>query len=330
MSVQESMASPTPLGSDLQAGVDAISANQTVTFTKYVRTVLPSDGYVFWIKNSLLAQSPAVLSKCAPAIENTFDAKGSLHYSTDLHQEEDKTYTVNRVVFTSEREIQQLNGVNPELLYIGVFDGIRFAFGQRGSYYRQSNLFHYVGSAVYSDMELQIIESAKDLDPSNVIVSNSLPLWLTFNNYEPFYGFANLVMPLWPSFLVPSNLRPPFASVHILPESTQALSSAPRIDATQSHSQLVRESVRITMYGMNNAEALNFIDCVYQRSQDDPGFGILNMPVVRDDKRGQVELTALSQKKTVDFDISYVQSAVRDMARQYIASAVVGYKIASL
>ena len=44
----------TPIGADLQTGVEAISIQQTVTFTKYVRLVLPLDGYVFWVAAPLL------------------------------------------------------------------------------------------------------------------------------------------------------------------------------------------------------------------------------------------------------------------------------------
>ena len=39
----------------LKAGVETISAHQTVTFTKYYRMILPMDGYLFWVNANILA-----------------------------------------------------------------------------------------------------------------------------------------------------------------------------------------------------------------------------------------------------------------------------------
>jgi hypothetical protein len=47
------------------------------------------------------------------------------------------------------------------------------------------------------------------------------------------------------------------------------------------------------------------------------------MPIVTDEKRPQPEFKILAKKKTVTFEVSYLQSAARDMARQLIAAAVI-------
>ena len=96
--------------------------------------------------------------------------------------------------------------------------------------------------------------------------------------------------------------------VHIAPEGTAALQAAPRIDSSGSHSQLAQDKVRVTLYGVRNDQALDFMDCVLQRSADYGEFGVMNMPVVRDDKRPQVELGAIGQKKLIDFDVSYAKA----------------------
>ncbi len=73
---------------------------------------------------------------------------------------------------------------------------------------------------------------------------------------------------------------------------------------------------------MRNDDALDFLDCVLQRSLDYDEFGIMNMPVVRDEKRTQSELNAIAQKKTIQFEISYNQNRMNSIARELILSAI--------
>lgn len=335
----EALGSKTPLGSGLAAGVEAISLNQVVTFTRYRRLVLPLDGYVFWVRASILGPSALIGSalpnrvfpnQAASALTpaRTFDAKGSLHYLTDTRQEASETYAANRVTFTALEEVTDLSEVAPDELWIGEFDGLRFAFSSRNSFYRQADLYHYVGFAVYADMATQIIDDPRGFDSRNVIVSNSLPAWLALNGYNPGYGFGNPSLTLYPSFLVPNNLEPPYAAVDIPPELTRAMASAPRINPlTSSHSQLCTDTVRITLWGTRNFSALDFVDCVNQYSVDRGIIGIMNVPVVRDEKRTQSELGTIAQKKTVEFEVSYVQERVNDVALQIIRSAVPSFTV---
>ena len=45
---------------DLAAGVDMLSIQQEITFTRYIRLVLPLDGYVFWVKADMVALMPSL------------------------------------------------------------------------------------------------------------------------------------------------------------------------------------------------------------------------------------------------------------------------------
>lgn len=343
--VAESTGQASSLAANLQTGVDSISSNQTVTFTKYVRAVLPLDGTVFWVKASIAGPSAlynAALMNAAVKVGNeiqvgtynapvtltaaaTAVAKGSLHYLTDTRQEEGNTIGVNLVVFTSEQEITDLNEVGPNVLFIGVIDGVKFAFSSRASFYRQAGLWHYTGTAVYPDMETQVVDDPRALNLKDVVVSNSLPVWLALNGYVAPYGFSNPGITLYPSFLVPQNIVPPYASVHIDPAATRALTSAPLIGRDGSHSQLCADVVRVTMFGMRNFNALDFLDCVLQRSLDGGEFGIMSASAIRDEKRTQSELNAIGQKKTVTFEVSYNQSTMRSVARKLITAAVPTY-----
>lgn len=344
VTVNESIDARTPLGSDLKAGVDAISIEQVVTFDRYVRLVLPLDGYVFWVKADLLSPSAllnALLMNTATfnqgltvaKVTKTIDAQGSLHFSTDLRQDESGTLGVSRMVFTSEVDVRDLSEIAPNELYVATADGVKYAFSSRGSFYRQAELFHYVGYAVYSDMDTQIIDTIAGFDSRSLVVSNSLPLWLALNGYRPTvpaYGFGNPYLTLYPSFLVPANLPPPYGAVHIDPANTLALGSAPRIGRRSSHHQLVEDRVKITMYGMRNYQALDFVDCVLQRAMDYEQFGVMNSPVIVDEKRTQPELGAIAMKKSVTFDVCYYQERMNDVARQMILSAVPTYIVGSL
>jgi len=320
----------TPMASDLAEGLKTLALNQKIKFRLYARVVLPIDGYVFWVRADLLARQSFQTSGLVTARQLSKDemkplaieATGSLHYTADTRQEEAETYAANRVVFTSLKEVQDLNAVAPGLMWIGEFDGLRFGFSSLSSRYRQAGLWHYTGFAIYPDMATQIIDDA-NLFSSSQVVSNSLPAWLAMANYAPIYAFWGTLPPLFPSFLVPDNEPPPYAAVHIVPESTHGLASAPTIDpSTQTHTQLCAESVRITLWGTRNTNALDFIDAMYQYSSDTSAFGIMNIPVVRDDKRTQSELGIIAMKKIIDVEISYLQQRMRTIGKQVIKRAM--------
>ncbi len=322
-----------PLGSD--AGEESISGSQTVVFTQYVRTVLPLDGFVFWVRADLL--SPTALAGAVGCNERgaalgrslavktpakQIVARGSLHISNTKRQEETETYSVSRATFTSEQPLDQgFVAVDDTHIYIGTFGCVRFAFSDQQNFYVQAGLWHYVGDAIYPYMETQIIDTPGTLMTKQLIASNSLSLWLGLNNNAPFYGFGNTI-PLYPSYLAPPNIRPPFGTVHIAPEATQAIASVPFIGHRSSHHQLSRDHVRIVLYGVDNAGAMNFVDAVNQYSSDYNFFGLMSSPIMRDEKMLQDELSIIAQKKSIEYEVSYYQNSVRDIARQIICQAI--------
>ena len=70
------------------------------------------------------------------------------------------------------------------------------------------------------------------------------------------------------------------------------------------------------------------MDTVNQYSLDTDSIGIMNMPIVRDEKRPQSELQVIAMKKTIEFDVSYYQTRINDIARQLIESCIVEYSVA--
>jgi hypothetical protein len=53
----------------------------------------------------------------------------------------------------------------------------------------------------------------------------------------------------------------------------------------------------------------------------------MNMPTVRDEKRPQSEIQAIAMKKIIEYDVSYYQSRIRDIARQLILDCIVDYSV---
>ena len=98
---------------------------------------------------------------------------------------------------------------------------------------------------------------------------------------------------------------------------------APHLSPSLSHSQLTKETVRITFFGVRNDDALSFVDFVNQYTLDnDAVMGIMNMPAIKDEKVAQVELSIIAQKKSIEYEISYYQRSARKIARELILSAI--------
>jgi hypothetical protein len=286
---------PAPIKQVIGAGLKVLSGDQTISFAKYTRSVLPLDGYVFWVRD--VATAP-------------IEVQGSLHYDTDQQQRVDETIGLNKVVFTTQDQIQDFNSIALNVVWIGAIDEIKFAFTSQGKIYKQADTYHYRGDAIYPAMYSQIIDNpATPLDLGSLIATNSMPLWLGLNHY----------MGLFPAFLAASNLRPPYASVDI--SETKPLQSVPLIDSALSSYQLMSEKVKIIMVGLRNDQAIDFLNYVFDYTLSSEAMGILNMPGIVDDKRGQSELGILAQKKYIEFEVCYYQNRVQSIARQLILNA---------
>lgn len=317
--VAESAASQgTPVKATLAAGLEQVSANQVVTFRKYVRLVLPLDGFIFWVNADLVSTSVLDgLPDDAGAGPNMMEVDGSLHYATDQDQLEDESAGVNRVLFACQRELVEFNAIGRDTIFIGEIDDIRFSFNRHGMLQANADTFHYEGIAILPAMESQVIDDLEGFDSHLVVVSNSLPLWLSLNK----------IMPVYPSFAVPENIHPPYATAHIFPDSTNAIQAAPAFDKFGSHWQLVTEQVRIIIYGLRSNDALDWQDYAFQYSLDTDNFGVMNMPVIRDEKRTQTELTILAMKKSIVFNVSYYQVRIQELARRLIVECIPTYII---
>ena len=333
------------IAANLATGVDTLDRMDEVVFTKYIRLVLPLDGYVFWVRADLVTQSALLnammlnetelnQAQLVAALAPTLSIKGSFHYSTIQEQNEAETQGRNTVIFTALAPVQEFNKLQPNVIWVADYPGddedfdapITFAFSQRGKYYQAADLFHYSGTAVLPVIKTQLISDASVLAQRPLIVSNSLPIWLALSTYNPVINTGiNATLLLYPRFLVPDNLPPAYGVIHIEPTGTLALQSAPALDRTLGQMALCQDRVRVTLYGMDNEAALSWLLAVNQYSYDYDFIGVMNMPAVKDEKMTQPELGVIAQKKTVDFDVSYYQNVARNIARQVVKSAIVNY-----
>lgn len=338
VSVNEAAAARTELAGDLAAGVDTLSLQQEVTFVQYTKIILPVDGFVFWVRSDQLsgsalynaAQFNEATYNQAPGVvtpATTLTAKGSLHHITTRQQNEDETLGVNDLVFTSEVEVVDLNAVGPRTMFIAAIgpEKVRYAFLRRRSFYRQAELYHYVGTAVFPALASQIIDDASIFNAVEPVVSNSLPLWLAIGTYTTPSGYRPISVPLYPSFAVEENLNAPYGVIHIDPEQTTALQPLPYLGNGYSHDQLAEDKVRVTLYGLRKAQALAFLDGAEAYMANTEAMGLMNCPTVRDGKRPQAEYGILAMQKFIDFEVSYYQSTVRNIARRLIKQALASY-----
>ncbi len=326
--VNETIGAKSQLASGLALATETLSGNETVNFTLYVKMVLPLDGYIFWVNSNLLSDS-AIYNAMVYGLgefnnrgnvtvpTKNISQKGSFHFAQETKQLEDRTAVFNEVIFTSENLVQDFDLINPNALYIANYQGMRFSFSRKDNFYKQADVYHYRGQALNSVMTTQIIDIMAEIDTDNVIVSNSLPIWLTLNRYFTLY----------PSYLVQQNINPPYAAIDINPVNTQAIQSFPLVDIDSNPYQLVKDVVKITMYGLRNNAALNFANYVFQYSLDTDAFGVQNMPVVQDEKLTQAEMGIIAQKKSITFEISYYQTTVNNIARKLIESAFCTFEV---
>lgn len=305
--LDEALAAGSPLKGLLASGVDWLSGSQEITFTRYQRYILPLDGFIFWVKDA----------NAAPLI-----AHGSLHYASDTDQLEDEMATSNSVVFTSKSLVEDLNAIGPATMWIANYEGLRIGFSSRGSYYKQADLHHYSGASLMPALRSQVIDDISALDTASLIVSNSLPVFLFLNQYQPPYPTPLKIVgqiTLFPSFCIPDNLSPPYGAVHI--ERSENLQDAPFLNNRLRPFALASDVVRITTYGLNNDAATLLRDAILQYSYDWNTIGIMDFSAINDLKRPQSEFGVIAQKKVMTFKVSYYQTAVRDVARQLIEQA---------
>ncbi len=321
------------LAADLIAAVDQISEHEQFTFTLYREVILPIDGFRFWCLASSLLDSGSALYNNRRAIGRrafnatpgsappltpvqqaryTFTAGGSLHVTQSIEQATDNTIARQQIVFTSPKQIRELEDVKPGALYFMTLpDGGLAAFSTQLMRYNAAGIWHYRGVALLPFEASQVVQSPATLLQSAPIVSNSLPLWLEMGTPE---------VPIYPAMLSPLNFEPPYVTADV--QSTLPLALAPRRGQNSSQSQLVTDTIRFTFFGLRNDAVLDFQQMILDNSFAGD-YGVMNSPVPVDDQRPQADFAVIAQQKTMDLQVNYYQQRTRNIARRLIESAFI-------
>ena len=116
-----------------------------------------------------------------------------------------------------------------------------------------------------------------------------------------------------PQYVYPGTLVPP-PPTYISPFYSVAAS------------MLCRDEVDLTLYGFTNTMAFQFLSNLISYSMVGPGetptFGFANSPAIQDEKRVQVEIAALAQKKMIHISANYYQGSAQAAAYRLILKAL--------
>jgi len=289
----------TEMQTALESGLKVISDNQVITFTKYARTVLPLDGFVFWLLTT-----------------DTVDVAGSLHYSSSQEMDESDTTTINQVVFTTTYEVTALNATGGNELWLGIINGVKFAFNNTGMRSENAGLWHYSGESVKPTFLTQFIGDIDAFDALNIVDGTSMAAWLELSD----------TIPVYPSHLVPANQAPPYIAINIMEQ--KSVNNSPWQDArNESNYLLVDEKVRVTLHGMRHGAAHDFIETAQLYSERTG-----NLAICRNDhwtakpmRRTHSPVGAINQEKEAVFFIQYLQCRIRDVADRLILECKVNF-----
>lgn len=274
--------------------------------------------------NEVTPNQPRIATAPIITPSGTMIVKGSLHWSSQAQQQEDNSGASDTAIFTAESEVNDLDEVAPDEMFIARRGDRLYAFSSSLMRYDQAGLWHYRGQALNPQVASQVVDDPIQLRPLQAVVSNSLPIWIAF-------GTNQQDVPLFPSFAIPPNQPPPYAAVHIPDEYPDALQALALRSTNSTDDQLVKDRVRFTTYGLRADQALDFRSYLLGQAEDDAcPYGLMNMPVMRDRKVLQVEFQVLGQCKTFELEISYYQTRARDVARQLIEHAAITVSVADI
>lgn len=317
--LQANQKPPTDIEAILGDATNVLDHVSAYTFQGYSKVVLPLDGFVFWTQNV-----PVTIT-------------GSLHVLQNIVQEDDGTYGGGTVLFTTQTRIPDFETPADRIWVLSVA-GWRAAFSQQQGFFPAAGMWHYFGNIIPPPVLTQLLDDPTAVDFTQPVVSNSLPLWLGLNTYQSplgaegfsgsdITGYEGRQLMLFPSDLSPANYRPPYGTVDI--EFTKALQADAYLDPNRTHWQLCQDTVKITLYGLQNNAAMDFVDLVTEYTQfgidKETGltpFGVMNMPVMTDSRRKQPEITSIAMQKVITYEVDYYQFRAITMGRKLILDAL--------
>lgn len=291
---------PNGMSSALRDGIRTLSVGQQVTFIRYVKMVLPTDGSVFWVNARLV---PANSAPGASAFDAFMaDGGNALPVQRTLPNGAIGLFAVGQGAIGVKKGSSSSAPIPSDTPYGMVVEGsLHYAadVDQREDETITVNSVVFSTKTEIQDLvrvspDVLWIGTAGSETPFRFAFSQRgsyytaaglnhyrgeavYPAFLdhlidepgqistlpVVSNSLPFWLTLTSQCPMFPSHLVPPNAQPPYGAVHVDPPGTDALGSFPVLDQNLSHTQLCEDRVRITFYGLRNDAALDWQDTFF-------------------------------------------------------------------
>jgi len=292
------------LDNTLFEGYQQLSGNQKITFTRYVSKILPIDGWHFWVKAELLDGETEPFNKVV---------SGTLHQSVNQTQEATKSNAITSIILTVNQPIDLLKEVNQESMWLGEYDGSKFSFNIQNAFYDNANQFHYAGDAVYIENSDAFIDDINDLNLDDTVITNCIPLFIALNDQVQIY----------PAFLNPTNLKPPYATIEV--KQTTGVAAGITFNEFDDSKLMQWDKVELSIFGLRKKQLSDFLKYLTTKQLETEAFGIYWLPSIQNENIPQSEVNILTNKKVLSFDVNYVIEDIRNAATAFIENIFVDF-----
>ncbi|MDI2113068.1 hypothetical protein [Commensalibacter nepenthis] len=281
----------------LQDGLNTIRQGQVIIITYYQKAILPYDGFVYWVK-----------SRKKDSVEASM-----IHYSDELRHEDQSYYDDASLIITTTEPLFDFSQEDIETLPVFNYAGKQYVIKKTGNNTDNAGLYHNFAKVIEPRLKSIFLNTKKDFLEKTVQFSNSISRFILLAN--GYFDLVKIPYIIYPEWLVPLNKTPPYITIGIT--ETEALSVGHKqvyINEQPTFVNPAKDYIELNLYGLDNHEAINFLATLEKWSLIYQQMGFLNIPRIKDLPSSQNEIGSLSQKKIIEIEVFYYQSANIDEA----------------
>ncbi len=294
-----------PYSNVIRGGYNFIKDNQKITFKTYRRVVLPLDKFIYWVK-----LSDEVLMNCM------------VHKTEEFNHEVDNFRNEATIILITEDAIFDYSNDGIDEIKVFKYNNSLYLLRKTGENAEQSGVYHHIAHIIEPQMQYIFLDSEDDIKKEKFQLTSSIPLFISFSS--GLFDLTPFEYEIYPAWLTPYNKKPPYIAIEV--EETTGLDSGfqnIKINNKDYLCRLVQEKVKLVLYGFNHDEALIFLKRLEKWSQLYNYIGFMSSPCVTDEIYSKTELGSVASKKTIDLEISYVQTtALLEELRDKLISMV--------
>ncbi|CAI3958064.1 unnamed protein product [Commensalibacter communis] len=283
-------------GNAIQSGLDVMRLDQKLDISYYQKTILPYDGFVFWVKMRKKTSIDAMI-----------------HYTDELKHEDQSFYNDANLIITTKEYLFDFFQNDLEILPVFDYEGKQYAIRRSGQNTQHATIFHNFARIIEPQFQSLFLNNKKDFTRKTVQFSNSISRFILLAN--GYFDLVKIPYEIYPEWLVPFNKKPPYITIGI--SETEALNVGHKrtmVEGKETFINPAKDHIELNLYGLDNHEAINFLATLEKWSLIYQQIGFLNIPRVTDLHNTQNEIGSLSQKKVIEIEVFYYQSANIDEA----------------